>query len=513
MKLNWQGFFKKYFVLFIIILFFLFTRLFRITQAPPSVYWDEASIGYNAFSVLKTGRDEWGEFLPLHFRAFGEFKLPVYIYATIPFIKLFGLNAFSIRVPSVFFSLGSLVLVYLLGKALFDEKVALISAFLFSITPWMFIFSRTAYEATAGLMFCLAAIYFLLRSEEHAEFFIAFVLCLIFSFYSYNSFRIISPLVFLASFLYLFSLKLDFKKNLKIIVVSVIVFLLSLLPTIKLMFLDYGALRFQSVAVQGGFREKISAIITNYFSHFSYNFLFGQGDTNLRSNMAGFGELYLFSLPFMLIGIYFIIKNWKKYYSIIFLLLISPIPASLTKEAPHALRAVFMAPFIILAVSYGVFEFSKFFKRNSITVLVLIIVVYASFGESYVYKFFTDYSRIASEDWQYGYKQIFENYKEEFKDFDKVIIADDYGQPYIFALFYMSYSSDEFRNEVSYNLPDKWGISTVESFSKFYFVDSKSIQLEKNSLVFSLPESICGYNRDSQIKFLNGDTAFYIYKI
>lgn len=88
-----------------LILLFLLTRLYGLISVPSSVYWDEASIGYNAYSILKTGKDEWGEFLPLHFRAFGEFKLPVYIYSTIPFVYVFGLNEVSVRLPSVFYSL------------------------------------------------------------------------------------------------------------------------------------------------------------------------------------------------------------------------------------------------------------------------------------------------------------------------------------------------------------------------------------------------------------------------
>src|SRR3989338_10517008 len=107
---------KKY-LLVLICLFFLITRLYKINEIPVSVYWDEASIGYNAYSIAQDGKDEWGEFLPLHFRAFGEFKLPVYIYTTAASVKLFGLNAFAVRLPSVIFSLGIVILTYFLAKS------------------------------------------------------------------------------------------------------------------------------------------------------------------------------------------------------------------------------------------------------------------------------------------------------------------------------------------------------------------------------------------------------------
>src|SRR3990167_9998075 len=126
-------------LLFAIILLFLLTRLYKIAEIPPSVYWDEASIGYNAYSIAETSKDEWGEFLPLHFRAFGEFKLPVYIYSAVPFIAVFGLNELSVRFPAVLFSLGVVILTYLLTKRLFNDVSALWSSFFITISPWFFI--------------------------------------------------------------------------------------------------------------------------------------------------------------------------------------------------------------------------------------------------------------------------------------------------------------------------------------------------------------------------------------
>jgi len=166
-------------ILFVLIcLLFLFTRLYKISEIPPSVYWDEASIGYNAYSVLKTGKDEWGEFLPIHFRAFGEFKLPVYIYSVILFVQIFGLNEFSVRIPAVLFSLGSIILTYLLAKKLSSsEAVGLFSATLMTISPWFFIFSRTGFEVTAGLMFYLLGILLFLHKLNGKFFLLSVISC------------------------------------------------------------------------------------------------------------------------------------------------------------------------------------------------------------------------------------------------------------------------------------------------------------------------------------------------
>src|SRR4030065_2557981 len=116
---------------------FLITRLFKISEIPGSVYWDEASIGYNAYSIATDLKDEWGERLPLHFRAFGEFKLPVYVYTVAAFVKVIGLNEYAVRLPAVFYSLGTIILVYLLTKKITGkESTAILASFILSFTPW-----------------------------------------------------------------------------------------------------------------------------------------------------------------------------------------------------------------------------------------------------------------------------------------------------------------------------------------------------------------------------------------
>src|SRR5260221_7927131 len=116
-------------------LLFLFTRFYQITEIPKSLYWDEASIGYNAYSILKTGHDEWGTRTPIHFRAFGEFKLPVYIYSTVLTESIFDLTPLGIRLPAVLYTLGSLLLIYFLVKKITQEELpALLSAFVFAVS-------------------------------------------------------------------------------------------------------------------------------------------------------------------------------------------------------------------------------------------------------------------------------------------------------------------------------------------------------------------------------------------
>ena len=446
---------KKNIFLILIFLLFLVTRLYKISSIPSSVYWDEASIGYNAYSVLKTGRDEWGEFLPLHFRAFGEFKLPVYIYSVMFVELVFGLTQFAVRLPAVIYGLLSVLGLYFLTKKITsNKKIALLSSFLFSLTPWFFIFSRTGYEAVAGLAVFIFAIYFLLLSFEKNWKLIISIFLFISAIYSYNSFRILTP-VFLIPGLIVFGFKTK-RRGVSVLLISAVLFILSLLPIYKLYLQDSGLNRLQAVAAT-------QSVINNYLSHFSFNFLFIKGDSNPRSQMPGSSELFLIDLPFLILGLIYIFKKRSlKYFGILFALLVSFIPAAITKESPHALRSILAAPTFAIISSLGIFSFLSFFKKYQKYLLTAVISLYLIFFGSYYYKFITKYNLLTSTDWQYTYKEIFSRQKEG-------LVTDKYAQPYIFALFYLKYPPEKFRETVKYNPVDKWGFSLVSSFDNFQF--------------------------------------------
>lgn len=445
---------KNKVLLILVILFFLVTRLYKIASIPGSVYWDEASIGYNAFSIATDLKDEWGDTLPLHFRAFGEFKLPVYIYSVVPFVKILGLNAYAVRIPSVLYSVGSILLIYFLGKKISGkESVGILSAFLLSISPWMFIFSRTGYEAVSGLFFFLLGTYLMLLTKVSRKYYVFGVLAFCISFYSYNSFRIIIP-----PWLVVMTLMTFQKKNILVIILSALVFTASLFPVYRLYKFDTGGARFAQVEVKSK-----KDIVKNYFSNFSPQFLFTKGDTNPRSQVPGRGQLYYLDIPFILMGLIFILKNKKLNYLLpIMMLALSPIPAAITKESPHALRAILSAPSFAIISAFGVYFLIENFKKVSKYIYITVGVAYLIFFGTYYYEFLTNYSAKTRDAWQYQYKEIFLNTT-------KGTVTDEYAQPYIFALFYQKTNPSLFRSTVKYNPPDKWGFSLVSSFNGFEF--------------------------------------------
>lgn len=449
--------------LVLIILLFLFTRFYKIGEIPSSVYWDEASIGYNAYSIIQTGKDEWGEFLPLHFRAFGEFKLPVYIYATAVSVKLFGLNEFAVRLPSVIFSLGVVFLTYFLAKRLFNNiVVALFSSFFVTISPWFFIFSRTGYEATAGLMFYMLAIYSFFLISKNRWYFLLTIFSFTLSAYSYNSFRIISPITFLILLLINKDYLIIIKKSFYMLILSLALIIISAWPIYRLYVYDAGISRLQAVG------SGSAVFLRNYLSHFSLDFLL-LGDKNLRSQQKGFGQNFPYDFLLLPLGLIYILKVKSKYGLLsLALVLISIVPAAITKESPHALRSIAAVPFISMVSAMGILLIKKYFSKKNIVELLIFVTAFLFFA-NYFNKFLNVYPLEAAIDWQYEYKKIFLDYKDRFDKHDQIIVSDRYAQPYIFALFYLKYDPEKFQKEVVRNSVDQWGFSTVAKFGKFEF--------------------------------------------
>ena len=472
--------YKNHFVLVLITFLFLATRLFWIDKIPSSLYWDEASIGYNAYSVLKTGKDEWGETLPLHFRAFGEFKLPTYIYSVVITESLFGLTSYAVRLPAVIYGLLSVLGLYLVVFHLTKNKtISLLSSFLFTITPWFFIFSRTGYEVTAGLAFFIYAIYFLLRSSEKRINLIISVILFILSIYSYNSFRILTPLVLGPTLLVygISAFKKKQKGNITVLLVSLIILFLSIIPIYKLYSKDSGLSRLQTVGTTKN-------LVSNYFKNFSYNFLFVVGDTNPRSQIPGSSQLYYLDVVFILLGIMYILKKKDiKYFSILVLLVLAPIPAAITRENPHALRAILISPVLVTISAMGIYYLSELIKKQKNLILIVVLALYVLSFEGYIYKFGNEYNKLSSDAWQYQYKEIMAKYSNDFSKYEKVYITDKYAQPYIFFLFYQKVDPNVFLSTKTLNNVSDWGFSTVASFDKFNFIKDCSVDFGKNSLV------------------------------
>src|SRR3989344_4325550 len=194
---------KKHNILLLLIILLSFVlRFINLGSIPIGFNDDEAAFGYNAYSILKTGRDEWARLLPFPaFESFGDWKLTGYLYLTVVSQFFLGTKEFATRFPSALLGIGAIITTYLLARKLFDNKIALLSSFLLAINPWHIIASRNAFESDILIFFITLATYLFLRGKDNKKFYTFSVIVFALCFYIYRSAWLYVP-IFLAVLIY-----------------------------------------------------------------------------------------------------------------------------------------------------------------------------------------------------------------------------------------------------------------------------------------------------------------------
>lgn len=555
--------FKRNSIKILLALIFLISiavRLINLNGYPPSLNWDEASHGYNAYSVLTTGKDEWGKSFPLIFKAFGDYKLPVYIYSSVIPIAVFGLNSFATRFVSVLAGLLAIFGIYLLTKQLFpgkkisllgtDISLAQLSSIFLLLLPWHFFISRPALEANLALTLTIFGFYFLIKSKQNPVSLIFSALLLGLSLHTYNSARVFILPMLAAS---IFILKIKPKINL-ISLSSIVIFFIFGLLVVTQTFNGEGTARYDKVKIlsentvfQIGERRATSSLpaplpkllfnrpvyfvttlAKNYTSYFLPAF-FTQSNAPQwqfaipNTNMITFPIMILFYL-----GVIFVLLNLKGDKTLQFLLawiIFSPLAASLTADPPQAIRPVFMIPSIILVSVYALWKLFSKIKFSSTIIVLLTFICFCL----YLNKYFTSYPQIYSESWQYGTKEIMDYAKQNENKYDHVFITKKYGEPHIFYQFFNKLDPKllQDKNVTTRFYQSEW--YWTDKIGKYYFLnekdipgsivdnltlESKKVVSTKNSLLITSPNHIPENSTFIKtVNFLDGSPAYIIVSI
>lgn len=214
-------------LLIIILMIAAFLRLWKLGSIPPSLTPDEASLGYNAYSVLKTGRDEYGKLFPIIFKSFGDYKPGLYVYLTIPSVAVFGLTEFATRLPSALAGILSVYLIYFIVQSLFTDHRSLstVAAFVAATNPWLIYFSRGAWEVNVSLTLTLAGIYFFLKALEDLRFTVHCSLAFALTLITYQGAKLATGIVVLLLIAIYFKriIKLEPKKIIIVVILGLLI--------------------------------------------------------------------------------------------------------------------------------------------------------------------------------------------------------------------------------------------------------------------------------------------------
>ncbi len=492
-----------------IIILASFLRFWKLVDAPPSLTPDEASLGYNAYTILHTGKDFWGERLPIIFKSFGDYTPGLYVYLTVPFVAIMGLNEWSVRLPNALLGILIVGLVYQLTRMLFRhpefhlqdcqttdvsgsdsntgaekrrmlkqvqhdvllDYLPLAVAFLAAINPWLIMFSRGAWLPNVCLFLTLLGIYFLfialtkhkylflsslffalsILSYQGAKLSVAIAMVLL-GILFYKDFLHIDKKIIGGSFLLGFFIVLP-------IVLSVVMGNASRLSVVSVFSYPRSQEEVSHVLLQGDetknsfstilfHSEKLQfarVILGKWFNHFSGRFLFFEGDwENPRFSSPYQGMLLLIDLILLPLGVYVLsqIKGKGKWLVLLWLIL-SPLPAILSRDQVHAARALNMAIPLTLISGFGLWWIVQKIGliRYSLMRYLSAIMFISFFALSYVYyldSYYVHLPKHNAKHWDYGYKQVVLDLSadEYLKEERKIIVQQSFEQPFIYFLFY-----------------------------------------------------------------------------
>ncbi len=477
------------FLLICIFLSAFFVRVYKVGEVPSGFHRDEAFLGYNAYSILHTGKDITGNFLPTHLASF-IYTPAGYSYVSIPFIAIFGLSEFSVRFASIFFGSATVVLTFFLARKLFQyygkgvkeseaNWLGYISAILLALSPWHINLSRAASVSTIVVFFItlgvLLYILFVLKEKLWILFASFFSFSLSLSFY-------IAPYSFLPLFIPFMLLLLSGlrKKGSKVSIGLYAFFVLfPLLITILLPSLSLRAKSlsiFTSPSPQLVIDEQIrndgvsgvlrsvtrvfhnkpvaygNIFLQNYFKHFSYDFLFTDQGFPDRYRIPLHGLLYIVELPFLLLGAWVLLsKKSIAGFLLVGWVLLVPIGSSLTfDDVPNLQRTLLVFPALSILTAYGVWQFIVRIRHSGIIIkgIAVVFVVVACYQVLfYFHQYYIHASLYRSWYRHDGYKALVAKVNDLLPQYRKAIITNRESAPTIFFLFYSKYDPKTFQEQ------------------------------------------------------------------
>jgi 4-amino-4-deoxy-L-arabinose transferase-like glycosyltransferase len=456
----WEWLHHSIFVVILVLAFLV--RFWKLGQIPFSLYWDEMAMYVDIKSVLQTGHDMFGRpWFQVIYPSYGDYKLPILIWAASAFSKVFGLSEWSLRLPSALAGVGTVAVAGWITKEFLDKKewakekfahlAQLFTMAIVAFSPWSVMFSRTGFEGHLGQFFlALSILCFLLsRKRPWLLLFVPFFGAV--ATYAYFSVRFVWIGVFVLTAVYIWWEKFRAQKKYVLpeqlrwkatyLLFPIILFSLLLLPMLRSpLYKDANAFRLgtdsilkndKQVMQSNVYRElagnsrfdriifhrlwlTTQELMKNYSDNLSLNFLFVSGDPNLRHGTGQYGLFVLPLLGCLLVGLF--VLSQKEREMLLVLVgwwILALLPASVPENTPHALRSLNALVPLAIILGVGMAEIwiwsTQQLKQKKLVHLgaaLLFLLFVLTSTMTFFYQYFTVYPQESATDWQNGYKQL-----------------------------------------------------------------------------------------------------------
>lgn len=441
--------FKRVLILFLILILAYILRIYKNTEYPTGFFTDEAAIGYSSYKIFTTGKDDHNVPWPVFFQSLGDYRTPIPIYSNIPAIMLFGLSEFSVRFTTAMYGVGTVFLLYFIGKKLTNTRAGLLSSFLLAISPWHIHLSRWGAEYASFPFFIAVGFLLLIIAKSRPKMLVFSFLIFGLSLYTYYPAWVVTPL-FVGAITVYWILNKGLRGILNLLA-SLSIFVITAVPLLIGIRSGYALTRLNNILPKNlTFQQEVDKFYHFYLDHFGKEFLFTKGDIGFpghfitRQSVRGMGELYQYEGVFIILGLmaacYCIYKKQYFWILVIILLLLYPLGTALTMEGPFATRSVIgLIPFMLLS-ALGIAIFTKFtikFKISFLFAITLSLIVSLNIS-SYLFKYYKEYPLYSSDywGWQYGAKDIIAYFRKVQDNYDELYMTGDFNGAYIFVPFY-----------------------------------------------------------------------------
>ncbi len=423
---------------FVIMIVGAAVRLWKFGIIPAGFNQDGAMGAVDALALAHYGTDRFGMWLPVHFTAWGFGQMSVLLsYLSVPFIALFGLNRFTARIAVLLVSLLALWVIYALSRLAFGQKAALIILAFSAVNPWHIMQSRWALDSNIFPHFLLFSVYFLYLGLKRKKIYL-FISMIFFglTMYSYGIAWYSIPLFLLITSIYLLKTKrLNFKETgllaFTYLLVAWPIFGVMIINVFKLptIVTPFGTIPYfpESTRVSDllffspdFFRQLLSNIV------YTVNTAILQKPDLPWNTIPQFGIIYLFSMPFFIIGLIRVIKTLKsnrdnedKIFPAIILiwLAVTVISGIIINNVNVSRINIIVYPLIILA-ALGIDQIIRKIKLFGLAVLLIYMIAFLSFGASY----FGQHSKVIAEAFYEGFGEALDYVQD--MDYDRIYVTN-----------------------------------------------------------------------------------------
>lgn len=533
----------KVFIILILSVAFIF-RIFNLVGVPPHVTLDEATTGYNAYSILKTGADEYGTKFPVLLRAYDDYRPALYTYLVIPFVKLFGLNVLAVRLPSAILSIIVILSVFFLIRCILvkdkrKDSITLITMLFLALSPWHIYISRLGHEVNLFFSLFIFAItlFYLFINYKNRFYLVGSSMLFALSFASYQSGKIFIPIIILSLGIIYYK---DFIHRKILVVISIAIFVIVIVPTLVASRAPNALIRFQAtniftmapsllddsaknIVIAKEKNDIVGQLINNrrfvyvslpvnaYISHLNPFWLFSNGpDEPFKAPFLGL--FYPYDLLLMLLGILILfrkptISRRTKIFILIWCVS-SIVPGAITTGFPHAMRIFQILPIPHLFMALGLVScLSKVKIKN---ILIFVVLLYLAVSSILFYKSYFEKLPLIGYQFQYGVDKALNFAITYENEYDKIYISNSGNlfESYMFYLFLSKFDPAQYQHSGG---TISGGYAQEHKIGKFNFVDLSKHKGMKGLIIQNPSESFEGVLL-SKIYFLNGRDALWIVK-